>query len=152
VQFNTTHIKKNASSTLWIAVFPCVITSPAGNASDLVSNAHKTYWDSIPFHRGAVGSKTSPHLRKIVSPQAESFVAESFFPMGLVDIESPPYSIHHALGVLRLRSLVLTCVPARTYAFVSYERTVRRHPVAHYLPMSPTCGCGRRLLGSVRSK
>ncbi|KAJ7877804.1 hypothetical protein B0H13DRAFT_2546210 [Mycena leptocephala] len=85
VQFNTTHFKENASSTPWIAVFPCAATSPAGNASDLVSNAHKMFWASIPFHRGTVGSQTSPRLRKIVSPQAESFVAESFFPMGLVD-------------------------------------------------------------------
>ncbi|KAJ7627955.1 hypothetical protein DFH06DRAFT_1141455 [Mycena polygramma] len=41
VQFNKTHFTQKASSTPWIAIFPCTKNSPAGNSSDLIENAQK---------------------------------------------------------------------------------------------------------------
>ncbi|KAJ6552263.1 hypothetical protein DFH09DRAFT_598195 [Mycena vulgaris] len=41
VQFNRTHFNQKASSTPWIAIFPCNTNSSAGNTSDLISNAQK---------------------------------------------------------------------------------------------------------------
>ncbi|KAJ7118400.1 hypothetical protein C8R43DRAFT_960368 [Mycena crocata] len=41
VQFNDTHFKQAASTTPWIAVFPCTTNSSAGNTSDLITNAQE---------------------------------------------------------------------------------------------------------------
>ncbi|KAJ6625226.1 hypothetical protein B0H10DRAFT_660158 [Mycena sp. CBHHK59/15] len=41
VQFNETHFNQSASSTSWIAVFPCPSNSTSGNTSALISHAQK---------------------------------------------------------------------------------------------------------------
>jgi hypothetical protein len=39
VQLNHTHSAQNASSTPWVAIFPCTRDSSAGNSSELTANA-----------------------------------------------------------------------------------------------------------------
>ncbi|KAJ7905866.1 hypothetical protein B0H13DRAFT_2508436 [Mycena leptocephala] len=41
VQFNKTHFSQNASSTPWVAIFPCTGNSSVGNTSDLIANAQR---------------------------------------------------------------------------------------------------------------
>ncbi|KAJ7681029.1 hypothetical protein DFH06DRAFT_1405909 [Mycena polygramma] len=41
VQFNKTHFSQAASSTPWVAIFPCTANSPAGNSSELIDNAQR---------------------------------------------------------------------------------------------------------------
>ncbi|KAJ6474000.1 hypothetical protein C8R47DRAFT_1144499 [Mycena vitilis] len=41
VQFNKTHFSQAASSTPWVAIFPCTANSPAGSSLELIDNAQR---------------------------------------------------------------------------------------------------------------
>ncbi|KAF7349850.1 hypothetical protein MVEN_01285500 [Mycena venus] len=111
VQFNKTHFTQDASSTPWVAIFPCTKNSPAGNTSDLIANAEKLGAHAILAYTEGATYQFCNLTNNTPSATIPIYITETWHNSGLVfsdqinDLFAPsPIKFYDAAAMNKLAS------------------------------------------------